>query len=108
LFSSHRPKCKTGTVSDAWLDARPNVKQNITYNIFDVIVFSVEKGVKKPDPEIYRRTLARLGVNPQEAIFLDGRLPNIAGARRIGVQAIQHAETGHTIEEILNLLQTQS
>lgn len=95
---------QTSTISDAWLDARQNNKQNINYNIFDVIVFSAEEGVKKPDPEIYRRTLARLGVEQKEAIFLDDRLPNIAGERRIGMHAIQHAETGHTIEEILNLL----
>jgi len=81
-----------------WLEEHPNVKQNITYNIFDVIVFSAEKGVKKPDSEIYRRTLTRLGVNPQEAIFVDDRLPNITGARRIRMQAIHHVETQHTID----------
>jgi len=103
-----KSKTKTGTVSDAWLDARENVKPYINANIFDVIVFSAEEGIKKPDPEIYRRTLARLGVEPDEAIFVDDRFANVAGARQIEMQAIHHVETQPTIEEILYFIQTQS
>jgi len=103
-----KSKTKTGTVSDAWLDARQNVKPYINANIFDVIVFSAEEGIKKPDPEIYQRTLSRLSVEPDEAIFVDDRLANVAGARQIGMQAIHHVETQNTIAEILHLLQTQS
>jgi HAD superfamily hydrolase (TIGR01549 family) len=99
---------KTGTVSDAWLDARQNVKHYVNSEIFDVIVFSAEEGVMKPDPEIYRRALARLGVAAQEAIFVDDRLRNIVGARQIGMRANLHTETNSTITKILRLLQTQS
>jgi putative hydrolase of the HAD superfamily len=108
FIRSLKPDYKTGIVSDAWLDARQNVKQYINNELFDVIVFSAEEGVKKPDPEIYQRALSRLGVNPQEAAFVDDRLPNILGARQLGMHAIQHVETGRTIKEILQLLQTQS
>ena len=108
FIRSIKPKYKTGTISDTWLDARQNVKQYVNYEIFDVIVFSAEEGVKKPDPEIYRRTLARLGVDPQEGIFVDDWLPNIVGAQQIGMQAIHHVETQRTIEEIRHLLQPHS
>ena len=60
----------------------------------------------KPDPEIYYRTLSRLGVNPREVTFIGDRLPNILGARQLGMHAIQHAETGRTIKDILRLLQS--
>jgi len=108
FIRSIKPKTKTGTISDAWLDARQNVKQYVNNENFDVIVFSAEEGIRKPDSEIYQRTLARLGVDPQEAIFVDDRLPNIVGARQIGMHAIQHAKTLRTIEEILHMQQTQS
>jgi putative hydrolase of the HAD superfamily len=107
FIRSLKPNYRTGIVSDAWLDARQNVKQYINNELFDVIVFSAEEGVKKPDPEIYRRALARLGVDPQEAIFVDDRLTNIAGAQQIGMQAIHHVETQYTFEVILHFLQTQ-
>lgn len=44
-----------------------------------------------------KQNMARSGVNPQEATYVDDRLPNITGARRIGMQAIHHVETQHTI-----------
>jgi hypothetical protein len=34
--------------------------------LFDVIVFSAEEGVCKPDPRIFPRALERLGVEPYE------------------------------------------
>lgn len=108
FIRSLKPNYKTGTISDAWLDARQNVKLYVNSKIFEVIVFSAEEGVMKPDPEIYQRTLARLGVHPQETIFVDDRLPNVGGAGQIGMQAIHHIETQRTLEEILHLIQAQS
>ena len=108
FIRSIKPRIKTGTISDAWLDARKNVKKYVNSEIFDVIVFSAEEGVKKPDPEIYYRTLSRLDVNPREAALVDDRLPNILGAQQLGMHPIQHAETALTIKDIMRLLQIES
>ncbi|MCP5100914.1 MAG: HAD-IA family hydrolase [Chloroflexi bacterium] len=98
--------CYLITVSDAWSDARQNLKQFVNSDLFDVIVFSAEEGVRKPDPEIYHRTLARLGMVAREVIFVDDRLSNTVGAQQIGMHAIHFSKTNRTIEEILRLLQT--
>ena len=47
------------------------------------------EGVEKPDPEIFRRVLARLGAQPAEALHV-GDVPglDIAGARAAGVAAV--------------------
>lgn len=55
---------------------------------FDEIVVSAEEGIMKPDPEIYRLTLARLNVAPHEAIFVDDLLKNVEAARALGIEAI--------------------
>lgn len=107
FIRSIKPRIKTGTISDAWLDARQNVNKYVNSELFDVMVFSAEEGVMKPGPEIYHRSLSRLAVDPNEAVFVDDRLPNIAGAQQLGMHAVHHAETQHTIREILNCLQTQ-
>ena len=39
--------------------------------IFDTVVDSAFVGMRKPDPEIYRLTLERLGAAPAEALFVD-------------------------------------
>jgi putative hydrolase of the HAD superfamily len=56
---------------------------------FDVIVISAEEGLMKPDPEIYIRTLQRLGCQPQASIFIDDTKENIAAATRLGMNGVQ-------------------
>jgi putative hydrolase of the HAD superfamily len=56
---------------------------------FDVLVWSFQLGMAKPDPAIYRHTIAKLGVEPEETLFIDDKLPNIEAAQRLGMQAIQ-------------------
>lgn len=53
--------------------------------LFDVIVASSSVGLAKPDPDIFRLVLAKLGVKPQEAIFTDD-IPNfITAAANLGI-----------------------
>jgi putative hydrolase of the HAD superfamily len=56
---------------------------------FDVLVWSYQLGIAKPDPAIYRHTLQQLGTAPEETLFLDDKLVNIAAARALGIHAIQ-------------------
>ncbi len=55
---------------------------------FDLIVGSAYEGVMKPDHAIYERTLARLGRDPGETVFIDDAPANVAGALAIGMHAI--------------------
>ncbi len=73
--------------------------------IFDVVVDSAFVGVRKPAPEIYELTLERLGVAPQDAIFLDDIEINCDAARAIGMTAVWFRSTEQAIEEIEAALQ---
>ncbi len=55
---------------------------------FDVLVWSYQHGIAKPDPAIYRHTLNQLGTSPQETLFLDDKLVNIEAARALGIMGI--------------------
>lgn len=55
---------------------------------FDVRVWSYQLRIVKPDPAIYRYTLAQLGTRPEETLFLDDKQENIEAARALGIQAI--------------------
>ena len=58
--------------------------------LFGVIVDSSTEGVRKPDPRIFERTLARLGgVAPERALFLDDAESNVAAAERVGIRAVR-------------------
>lgn len=55
----------------------------------DALVISEEVGVMKPDPEIFRIALDRIGARPEEAIMVgDSWDADIAGARAAGIRAI--------------------
>ena len=64
---------------------------------------SAELKLAKPDPEIFRTVVARLGVAPHEALFTDDLLENVEGAIEAGLHALQfkefdqyiHALAGH-------------
>lgn len=57
--------------------------------LIDVAVFSCSVGLRKPDPRIYRLTCKRLKIEPEDAIFVgDGANDELAGAERVGMQAI--------------------
>jgi putative hydrolase of the HAD superfamily len=101
---SLKPDYKTGALSDAWADASEGMVDVINHDLFDVIVFSADVGMQKPSPEIYRLTLARLQVEPQEALFLDDREKNVDGARSVGMHGLLFTETQQAIQDINHLL----
>ncbi|SEE18772.1 putative hydrolase of the HAD superfamily [Rhizobiales bacterium GAS191] len=53
----------------------------------DTIFVSAEFHARKPDPEVYLRCVARLGVSPQATLFVDDSPLNVAGAEQARLQA---------------------
>lgn len=63
---------------------------------FSIIIFSSGEGIAKPAPEIFERTLGRLGIVPSEAIYVGDSLPHdIEGARKIGMTPLLLNRSGH-------------
>ena len=65
---------------------------------FQHLTFSDEVGVRKPAPEIFRLTLAALGVPVEEAVHVgdDSRL-DVEGARNAGLRAVQVVAAGREV-----------
>lgn len=90
---SLRPDHQTAIISNATDNLHHALAE--VFNIadaFDVIVGSAEEKVMKPEPEIFHRTLKRLGREPDEAVFIDDHPENVAGARSVGMHAIHFRE----------------
>jgi HAD superfamily hydrolase (TIGR01509 family) len=54
------------------------------------VLVSCEIGVRKPDPEAYRRALAHYGVEAANAFFVDDSAANIAGAASVGITTFHY------------------
>ena len=46
-------------------------------------------GLRKPDPQIYRRALGIVGERAERSLFIDDRLENVAAAAQVGMKAIR-------------------
>jgi len=61
-------------------------------------VFSCDVGVSKPDPRIYEIACERLGVEPDECLFVgDGANDELPGAERVGMTAVQLRAPGESL-----------
>ncbi len=85
----HAAKVRTAIVSNMGAEVLAHMRANFDWlRGFDQLTWSCELDMLKPEPEIYRHTLERLGVCAEEALFLDDREENVEGARRVGMQAL--------------------
>jgi putative hydrolase of the HAD superfamily len=66
----------------------------------DVIVYSHEVGMKKPDSRIYQLLCERLGVETWEVVFLDDVPQAIEAARQVGIHGIVFKNTAQAIADI--------
>lgn len=57
--------------------------------------FSYELGCSKPDPEIYRQVLDRLGARGEQCFFIDDMAENVEAARAEGIEAHQFIPENH-------------
>lgn len=63
----------------------------------DPVLCSALEGLEKPDPELFRRALARAGVAPEEALHVgDHPEKDVTAARAAGLQAIRIDHGAHT------------
>lgn len=66
---------------------------------FNKAYYSHLMGLRKPEKEAYQLILDNHGLNPAETVFIDDLLPNIEGAKAVGLQTI-HLQAPKTILEI--------
>lgn len=98
-----RPRYRTGLLSNAWGDLRETIQRLGMADAFDALIVSAEEGLLKPDPAIYRLALRRLGVAPEQAVFVDDREENIAAARALGMHGVRFASFAQAMAELHTL-----
>jgi epoxide hydrolase-like predicted phosphatase len=100
-FASLRPRYRTGIISNSFVGARHREQQRYGFgDLTDLIVYSHEAGMSKPDPRIYELACDGLGVPAADVVFLDDVPENVAAARLSGMQAVLFQDTGQAIADI--------
>jgi putative hydrolase of the HAD superfamily len=79
-------------------------------DLFDAVVESSTEGVRKPEPEIYRRALTRLSdavgrpIEATDCAYLDDLGINLKPARALGFATIKVVEPGPALAELSALV----
>jgi len=67
---------------------------------FAHLTLSYEVHSVKPEPEIYEHCLAGIGLEPEQALFLDDRIENLRGAQRLGIHALQFTSPAEMLPKL--------
>lgn len=80
---------KTAILSNMGEDLLAHMRKHFCwFDGFHHLTWSCELDMIKPEAAIYEHTLQKLGVPPDEALFLDDKIENVEGARAIGLHAL--------------------
>jgi putative hydrolase of the HAD superfamily len=104
--SRYRVACLTNNVRpsvaneahSASLDAMAPFREVML--LFDLVIESSKEGIRKPNPAFYRLACERLGIQPQEAIFLDDLGVNLKPARALGMTTIKVVTEAQAIADL--------
>jgi putative hydrolase of the HAD superfamily len=101
FFGNLRPRFQTAILSNSFVGAREKEQELYGFEeLTDLIVYSHEVGMSKPDPRIYHLTCDRLGVTPDEALFVDDVPEYVAAAQAIGMRGVRYLDNAQTIADI--------
>ena len=81
---------RVGLLSNAYGDLDGLLSEHGVLDLFDVIINSSAVRLSKPDAAIYHLACSRLGVPPEQTLFIDDRQDNVEGARKAGLHALRY------------------
>ncbi len=100
-----RPAYRTAILSNSADGARREEQRRYGFEqLVDMIIYSHEVGVAKPDHRIYQLACERLSVLPIEMVFLDDTVVAVESARSFGIHAVLHKSTPQSVAAINALL----
>ena len=100
VLRARRAGLRTGLLSNSWGNEYPREGWD---EMFDAIVISGEVGMRKPEPDIFAHVLSRLGVAPEQTVFVDDLAHNVAAAAGLGIIGVHHTAYDTTAAELEDL-----
>ena len=103
--ASLRPRFRTAILSNSADGARREEQARYSFaELFDLIIYSHEVGLAKPDLRIYALLCAELNASPDEVVFLDDVPQNVEAACQFGIHGLLHRSTPESIAAINSLI----
>ncbi len=93
---------RTAILSNMGDSVLENIKREFRWiDDFDVLVWSFQLRLAKPDPAIYRHVLKELDTLPEETLFLDDKRINVEAAQALGMKALEFTTVGRLRDDLV-------
>jgi len=94
---------KVGLLSNMSSLGAKEIRSHGVEDLFDVVAFSVEEGVMKPDPRVYLSFTKKLGIEPNELIFIDDSRKSLESADEVGYLPILYTDMESLLKRLVEL-----
>lgn len=105
---------RLGLISNTKNLSRPEILEilpkDFSMSLFEnqLVIFSSEVHIEKPDPQIFKLAIMRAGVQPSECLFCTEELPHILVAKQEGMQtALLQAPPNSDVEKLTERLTSE-
>lgn len=95
---------RTGILSNIFLAAAWLIKLTGGYRGFDPIILSFKEKISKPNAQIYDVAIKRLGVRPEEILFIDNLKENITAAQKSGMKTVLAKNSDQVVADVKSLM----
>lgn len=100
-----KTKYKVGMLTNVINEHYRVHKKRGDYECFEeYLVASNKVGMRKPNKEIYLYTLKKMGIEPQEALFIDDKERNLETACKLGMKVILAKNPKQVVADVEKIL----
>jgi epoxide hydrolase-like predicted phosphatase len=102
MRSLRKAGIRTCLLSNSW--GNNDYPREVFPELFDAWVISAEVGMRKPEERIFLLASERLGLPPDQCVFIDDIKANVEAATAIGMAGIHHRDPLATTAHLAALL----
>ncbi len=94
------PRFKISMLSNVAKDRTKELFNPEDLGLFNDIVLSFQVGLAKPDPKIFELAAARLGLKPEECMFVDDLSKYLIGAEKTGMKTLCYSDFESCVDRL--------
>ncbi|MEX0881370.1 MAG: HAD-IA family hydrolase [Candidatus Saccharimonadales bacterium] len=95
---------KTGILSNIFPLAAWVLRITGEYRGFNPIILSFKEEISKPNPGIYEVATKRLGLIPQQILFVDNSEVNVTAAAKLGMKIVLAKNSEQVVADVKKIL----
>jgi putative hydrolase of the HAD superfamily len=99
---------KTGILSNIFAMNATILRRQGRYQGFDPIVLSCDEGYAKPDKELYYAAVEKLGVKPDEILFVDDQEKCTRPAESMGMSTVLAVSPQQIVADVTRIIEREN